>query len=143
MTVTIYHNPDCATSRDVLALIRNSGVEPRVVEYLKAPPSRDELVELLRRMDIPPRAVSFFAGSWSDAHAVGAGVRPLARAPTGSAGGATHVFRTRLPGCCSGDAGRVMPGSVSSRAKPDDTSWTTKSAYAAPRMASTAAARRR
>ena len=57
MTVTIYHNPDCATSRNVLALIRNSGEEPRVVEYLKTPPSRDELVELLRRMDLPLRAV--------------------------------------------------------------------------------------
>ena len=57
MTVTIYHDPDCATSRDVLALIRNSGEEPRVVEYLKAPPSREELVELLRRMDLPLRAV--------------------------------------------------------------------------------------
>ena len=57
MTVTIYHDPDCATSRDVLALVRNSGVEPRVVEYLKAPPSREELVELLRRMDIPLRGV--------------------------------------------------------------------------------------
>ena len=57
MTVTIYHDPGCATSRNVLALIRNSGVEPRIVEYLKAPPSRDELVELLRRMDLPLRAV--------------------------------------------------------------------------------------
>ncbi len=57
MTVTIYHNPDCATSRNVLALIRNSGVEPRIVEYLKAPPSRDEFAELLRRMDLPLRTV--------------------------------------------------------------------------------------
>ena len=57
MTVTIYHDPGCATSRDVLALIRNSGEEPRVVEYLKAPPSREELAELLRRMDLPLRAV--------------------------------------------------------------------------------------
>ncbi len=57
MTVTIYHDPDCATSRNVLALIRNSGVEPRVVEYLKAPPSREEFVELLRRMDLPLRTV--------------------------------------------------------------------------------------
>ena len=57
MTVTIYHDPDCATSRNVLALIRNSGEEPRVVEYLKAPPSREELVELLRRMDLPLRTV--------------------------------------------------------------------------------------
>ncbi len=57
MTVTIYHDPDCATSRNVLALIRNSGEEPRVVEYLTTPPSREELVELLRRMDIPLRTV--------------------------------------------------------------------------------------
>jgi arsenate reductase len=57
VTVTIYHNPDCATSRDVLALIRNSGEEPRIIEYLKAPPSREEFVELLRRMDLPLRAV--------------------------------------------------------------------------------------
>lgn len=57
MTVTIYHNPDCSTSRNVLALIRNSGEEPRVVEYLKTPPSREELVELLRRMGLPLRAV--------------------------------------------------------------------------------------
>ena len=57
MTVTIYHDPDCATSRNVLALIRNSGEEPRVVEYLKAPPSRAEFAELLRRMDLPLRTV--------------------------------------------------------------------------------------
>ena len=57
MTVTIYHDPGCATSRDVLALVRNSGEEPRVVEYLTTPPSREELVELLRRMDLPLRAV--------------------------------------------------------------------------------------
>ena len=57
MTVTIYHNPNCRTSRNVLALIRNSGEEPRIIEYLKAPPSREELVELLRRMDIPLRTV--------------------------------------------------------------------------------------
>jgi len=57
VTVTIYHDPGCATSRNVLALIRNSGVEPRIIEYLEAPPSREELVELLRRMDIPVRVV--------------------------------------------------------------------------------------
>ena len=53
--VTIYHNPACGTSRNVLALIRNSGEEPRVVEYLKAPPTRAELVDLLGRMGIAPR----------------------------------------------------------------------------------------
>ncbi|MBK4722031.1 arsenate reductase (glutaredoxin) [Azospirillum sp. YIM DDC1] len=55
--VTIYHNPNCETSRNTLGLIRNSGVEPTVIEYLKTPPSRDELVALIRRMGIPVRAV--------------------------------------------------------------------------------------
>ncbi len=55
MTVTIYHNPECGTSRNVLALIRNSGEEPQVVEYLKTPPARDELVALIGRMGIPVR----------------------------------------------------------------------------------------
>ena len=55
MTITIYHNPACGTSRNVLGLIRNSGEEPRIVEYLKHPPSRDELQELIRRMGIAPR----------------------------------------------------------------------------------------
>lgn len=53
--VTIYHNPACGTSRNVLGLIRNSGVEPRIIEYLKTPPSREELVDLIRRMGIPVR----------------------------------------------------------------------------------------
>ena len=51
--VTIYHNPACGTSRNVLGLIRNCGVEPRVVEYLKTPPTRDELADLIRRMGMP------------------------------------------------------------------------------------------
>jgi arsenate reductase len=55
MSVTIYHNPACGTSRNVLALIRNSGEEPHVIEYLKTPPSRAELVELIGRMGIPVR----------------------------------------------------------------------------------------
>ena len=55
MTVTIYHNPACETSRNVLALIRNTGEEPTIVEYLKTPPSRNELVDLIRRMDVPVR----------------------------------------------------------------------------------------
>ena len=53
--ITIYHNPDCGTSRNTLALIRNSGTEPRIVEYLKAPPSRAELVVLLKLMGITAR----------------------------------------------------------------------------------------
>lgn len=55
--VVIYHNPKCATSRKVLGMIRDAGVEPRVVEYLKTPPSRTELVALLTRMGITPRAL--------------------------------------------------------------------------------------
>ena len=55
--VTIYHNPACGTSRNTLALIRNSGVEPTVIEYLKTPPTRDELADLIRRMGVPVRAV--------------------------------------------------------------------------------------
>lgn len=47
MTVTIYHNPDCGTSRNTLAMIRQSGVEPTVIEYLKNPPSRERIVELV------------------------------------------------------------------------------------------------
>ena len=57
MTVTIYHNPACGTSRNTLALIRNSGEEPVVIEYLKTPPSREELADLIRRMGIPVRDV--------------------------------------------------------------------------------------
>ncbi len=55
MSITIYHNPACGTSRNVLALIRNSGEEPQIIEYLKTPPSRDELVSLIGRMGIPVR----------------------------------------------------------------------------------------
>lgn len=55
MTVTIYHNPACGTSRNTLAMIRQSGEEPVVIEYLKAPPSRERLVQLLRAMGMTPR----------------------------------------------------------------------------------------
>ncbi|MCA1514329.1 arsenate reductase (glutaredoxin) [Bradyrhizobium sp. NBAIM01] len=57
MTVTIYHNPTCGTSRNTLAMIRQSGVEPDVIEYLKTPPSRDKLKELIASMGIPVRAL--------------------------------------------------------------------------------------
>jgi arsenate reductase len=55
--ITIYHNPACGTSRNTLALIRNSGVEPTVVEYLKTPPSHEQLADLIRRMGVPVREV--------------------------------------------------------------------------------------
>ena len=53
--VTIYHNPACGTSRNTLALIRNAAVEPTVIEYLKTPPDRTTLIDLLRRMGMHPR----------------------------------------------------------------------------------------
>ena len=55
--VTIFHNPQCGTSRNTLALIRNSGEEPQVIEYLKDPPSRERLAELIRKMGVPVREV--------------------------------------------------------------------------------------
>jgi arsenate reductase len=55
MTVTIYHNPACGTSRNTLAMIRAGGVEPTVIEYLKTPPSRAQLVKLLKAMGKSPR----------------------------------------------------------------------------------------
>jgi arsenate reductase len=53
--VTVYHNPACGTSRNVLGLIRDSGVEPTVIEYLETPPARAELVDLIGRMGMPVR----------------------------------------------------------------------------------------
>jgi arsenate reductase len=55
MRITIYHNPACGTSRNVLGLIRNSGEEPQIIEYLKTPPNRDELVRLLKLTGLSPR----------------------------------------------------------------------------------------
>lgn len=55
--ITIYHNPACGTSRNVLALIRNSGEEPKVIEYLKTPPDRATLVGLIQAMGMPVRDV--------------------------------------------------------------------------------------
>jgi arsenate reductase (glutaredoxin) len=55
MTIMIFHNPNCGTSRNVLSMIRQSGAEPRVVEYLKTPPTPDELKALIQAMGIAPR----------------------------------------------------------------------------------------
>ncbi|MDI1297922.1 arsenate reductase (glutaredoxin) [Methylotenera sp.] len=57
MSVTIYHNPSCGTSRNTLAMIRASGVEPEVIEYVKNPPSRERLVELMNAMGGSVRAI--------------------------------------------------------------------------------------
>ena len=53
--VTIYHNPNCGTSRSTLGLIRNAGIEPHIIEYLKTPPDRATLLDLLERMGLQPR----------------------------------------------------------------------------------------
>jgi len=55
--VTIYHNPQCGTSRNVLGLIRNAGIEPEIIEYLKTPPTREKLRELIAQMGTPVREV--------------------------------------------------------------------------------------
>lgn len=75
--VTIYHNPACGTSRNTLALIRNAGVEPEIIEYLKTPPDRATLVDLLKRAGLRPRELlrekgtpyaelGLGAGHWTD-----------------------------------------------------------------------------
>ncbi|MCZ0736181.1 arsenate reductase (glutaredoxin) [Phreatobacter sp. AB_2022a] len=55
MSIVIYHNPDCGTSRNTLAMIRQSGEEPEIIEYLKTPPTRERLVALMAAMTIGPR----------------------------------------------------------------------------------------
>jgi arsenate reductase (glutaredoxin) len=57
MSVTIYHNPSCGTSRNTLAMILQSGVEPEIIEYLKNPPDRARLIELIKAMGISVRAL--------------------------------------------------------------------------------------
>lgn len=67
MTITIYHNPACGTSRNTLAMIRQSGEEPKIIEYLVTPPSREELITLIRDMGISPRALLRQKGTPYDA----------------------------------------------------------------------------
>jgi arsenate reductase len=61
--ITIYHNPNCGTSRNVLAMIRKAGIEPTIIEYLQTPPSRDTLVALLDTMPISVREVLRIKGT--------------------------------------------------------------------------------
>lgn len=63
MTIIIYHNPDCGTSRNTLALIRNSGTEPEIIEYLKQPPGKEKLQALIAAMGIPARELLRKKGS--------------------------------------------------------------------------------
>jgi arsenate reductase len=71
MTITIYHNPACGTSRNTLAMIRQSGEEPVVIEYLKDPPTRERLVELLKAMGISARELLRQKGAPYDALGLG------------------------------------------------------------------------
>ena len=57
MKATIYHNPKCSTSRNVLAILRERGIEPIIIEYLKNPLDRDEIIKLVQKMKVPVRAV--------------------------------------------------------------------------------------
>ena len=79
--VTIYHNPGCGTSRNTLALIRNAGIEPTIIEYLKTPPDRPTLESLIARMHIRPRdllrekgtpfaELGLSASHWTDAELI-------------------------------------------------------------------------
>lgn len=81
MNVTIYHNPACGTSRNTLALIRNAGIEPTVIEYLKTPPDRATLTALIEQMGVPVREILREKGTpyaelglgdakWSDAQLI-------------------------------------------------------------------------
>ena len=65
--VVIYHNPDCGTSRNTLAMIRKAGIEPHVIEYLKTPPARALLVQLIERACLTPRAILRQKGTPYDA----------------------------------------------------------------------------
>ena len=67
MTITIYHNPACGTSRNALAMIRNAGIEPTIIEYLKTPPDRATLRDLIARTGQPARALLREKGSPSEA----------------------------------------------------------------------------
>jgi arsenate reductase (glutaredoxin) len=69
--IKIFHNPDCGTSRNTLALIRNSGTEPEIIEYLKTPPSRDTLITLMRDAGLSPRELLRQKGTPYDALGLG------------------------------------------------------------------------
>jgi arsenate reductase len=102
MTITIYHNPDCGTSRNTLAMIRRSGEEPVVIEYLNRPPDRARLIELIEAMGIPVRALLREKGTpyaelglgdpkWSDAELIDFMLahpilinRPIVKTPSGT-----------------------------------------------------------
>ncbi len=71
MKVKIYHNPACGTSRTVMGLLREKGIEPEVVEYLKTPPSRDEMKKLLKDLGMTPREILRRKGTLFDELSLG------------------------------------------------------------------------
>ena len=100
--ITIYHNPACGTSRNTLALIRNSGAKPQIIEYLKNPPTRERLCALLAQMGIGPRELlrqkgtpydelGLGSGDWTDEQLIDAMMehpilinRPIVETPLGT-----------------------------------------------------------
>ena len=112
--VTIYHNPDCGTSRNTLGMIRNAGIEPHVIEYLKTPPARALLEQLIERMGVAVRSVLREKGAralWSCLRAAAVVLpRPRRRPDPGTAGAPSgnkradpgaqrSLRRDRLEGC--------------------------------------------
>jgi arsenate reductase len=106
MAITIWHNPKCATSRKVLALIRAKGIEPRIVEYLKDPPSAGEIRAVLKEMGIGPRELLRRRGTpyddlgldqpkWTDAELIAAMAKHpiLIERPVVRTGKATRLCR--------------------------------------------------
>ena len=93
MDVIIYHNPDCGTSRNTLAMIRQSGVEPDIIEYLKNPPSRERLIELIAAMGISVRALLRQKGTpYAEL-----GLGELVELPVDEPGHVYHMYCVRSP----------------------------------------------
>jgi arsenate reductase (glutaredoxin) len=137
MTITIYHNPSCGTSRNVLAMIRQSGEEPVVIEYLKDPPTRDRLKELIAAMGISVRALLREKGTpyaelgLADPKkrqalpSVREGARPAPESHRPVYEGCRRQGRGHLQSCCSASGplaadifGRCAFGARSGRSKP-------------------------
>jgi arsenate reductase (glutaredoxin) len=131
LTVTIYHNPACGTSRNTLALIRHSGVEPQVVEYLKTPPSEERLRGLIAALGIAPRELLREKGTpyaelklgepqWSDDQLIGFMLqhpilinRPIVETPLGTrlcrpSEAVLEILPNRLPSPFTKEDGEVV-----------------------------------
>jgi hypothetical protein len=99
----IYHNPDCGTSRNTLGLIRNAGIEPHVIEYLKSPPTRAMLKSLIARMDVPVRSIVRVKGT--PYHELGGATLLPTRCaclPTGSTFLLAYRLKALISSACNG-----------------------------------------